>query len=162
MDKLCLSEKELAQRWGIAQKTLQRWRTEGRGPRYLKLSKRVVYQVEEVKAFEYSMAYESTSQKVEEPPPPPTLPTEPAWLTSRQLASVTGIPLYLLANPSMRAKLKIPHSRIGSLIRFNTKEVIVWAHEVTEQSMREGAEATDTEEAPSLLKTLSALKATEN
>ena len=40
-DRRVLNENELAQRWGLSPKTLQRWRSEGRGPRYLKLSKRV-------------------------------------------------------------------------------------------------------------------------
>jgi hypothetical protein len=42
-DRRVLNENELAQRWGLSPKTLQRWRSEGRGPRYLKLSKRVSY-----------------------------------------------------------------------------------------------------------------------
>jgi predicted DNA-binding transcriptional regulator AlpA len=42
-DRRVLNEIELAQRWGISPKTLQRWRCEGRGPKYLKLSKRVSY-----------------------------------------------------------------------------------------------------------------------
>ena len=42
-DRRVLNENELAQRWGISPKTLQRWRCEGRGPKYLKLSKRVSY-----------------------------------------------------------------------------------------------------------------------
>ena len=47
MTKLNLTETELAQRWGISPKTLQRWRSENRGPSYLKLSKRVTYPVED-------------------------------------------------------------------------------------------------------------------
>lgn len=43
MTKLNMSENELAQKWGISPKTLQRWRSEGRGPRYLKLSKKSSY-----------------------------------------------------------------------------------------------------------------------
>jgi transposase-like protein len=39
MEKYVLSENELAERWGVNPKTLQRWRSEGRGPHYLKLSK---------------------------------------------------------------------------------------------------------------------------
>ena len=34
-DRRVLNENELAQRWGLSPKTLQRWRSEGRGPRYL-------------------------------------------------------------------------------------------------------------------------------
>lgn len=47
-----LNENELAQWWGVSPKTLQRWRMEGRDPRYLKLSKRVSYPVEAVIEFE--------------------------------------------------------------------------------------------------------------
>ncbi len=47
-DRRVLNEIELAQRWGISPKTLQRWRCEGRGPKYLKLSKRVSYPLEGV------------------------------------------------------------------------------------------------------------------
>ena len=49
---LCLSEVDLATRWGISPKTLQRWRTNKSGPPYLKLSKRVKYLIEDVVAYE--------------------------------------------------------------------------------------------------------------
>lgn len=52
MQKIAINEIELAQRWGISPKTLQRWRTEGRGPRYFKLSKRVCYPFDQILAFE--------------------------------------------------------------------------------------------------------------
>jgi hypothetical protein len=63
-DRRVLSERELARRWGVSTKTLQRWRTEGRGPRYLKLSKRVSYPLEFVISFERSVVHESTSERV--------------------------------------------------------------------------------------------------
>ena len=50
-DRRVLNENELAQRWGISPKTLQRWRCEGRGPKYLKLAKRVSYPLEGVFDF---------------------------------------------------------------------------------------------------------------
>ena len=62
-DRRVLNENELAQRWGISPKTLQRWRSEGRGPRYLKLSKRVSYPLEAILDFEYSALHESTSER---------------------------------------------------------------------------------------------------
>ncbi|MFM7009690.1 MAG: helix-turn-helix transcriptional regulator, partial [Betaproteobacteria bacterium] len=51
--KITLNENELATRWGISPKTLQRWRCEGRGPKYFKLSKRVSYPIDEILAFEF-------------------------------------------------------------------------------------------------------------
>ncbi|MGI2324731.1 MULTISPECIES: hypothetical protein [unclassified Methylococcus] len=44
-------------------KTLQRWRSEGRGPRYLKLSKRVSYPLEAVIEFEHAALHDSTSER---------------------------------------------------------------------------------------------------
>lgn len=58
-----LNENELAQRWGISTKTLQRWRSEGRGPKYLKLSKRVSYPLETVLDFEHCALHASTSER---------------------------------------------------------------------------------------------------
>jgi predicted DNA-binding transcriptional regulator AlpA len=63
-ERRVLSEIELAQRWGVSPKTLQRWRTEGRGPRYLKLSKRVTYQLDVVTDYEHCALHISTSERV--------------------------------------------------------------------------------------------------
>jgi len=62
-DRRVLNENELAQRWGVSPKTLQRWRSEGRGPRYLKLSKRVGYPVESVIEFERGALHDSTFER---------------------------------------------------------------------------------------------------
>lgn len=62
-DRRVLNENELAQRWGVSPKTLQRWRSESRGPRYLKLSKRVSYPLEAILDFEYSALHESTAER---------------------------------------------------------------------------------------------------
>ena len=59
-----LSETELAHRWGVSPKTLQRWRTEGRGPKYLKLSKRVTYPLDAIAQFEHDALHVSTSERV--------------------------------------------------------------------------------------------------
>ena len=63
-DRRVLSEIELATRWGISPKTLQRWRLECRGPQYLKLSKRVNYPLESVLVFEREALHASTSERV--------------------------------------------------------------------------------------------------
>lgn len=62
-DRRVLNENELAQRWGVSPKTLQRWRSEGRGPRYLKLSKRVGYPVDAIVEFEREALHDSTSER---------------------------------------------------------------------------------------------------
>ncbi|MDO4236730.1 AlpA family transcriptional regulator [Pseudomonas sp.] len=46
------NENELAQRWNVSPKTLQRWRSEGVGPPYLKLSRAIRYPVSEIVNYE--------------------------------------------------------------------------------------------------------------
>ena len=50
--KHCLNQKELARRWGLSHRTLERWRYAGQGPAFLKLGGRVLYRREEVEAFD--------------------------------------------------------------------------------------------------------------
>lgn len=50
--KTCLTQKELARRWTISHRTLERWRWAGEGPSYMKLGGRVVYRLEDILAFE--------------------------------------------------------------------------------------------------------------
>ncbi|MCT8159368.1 helix-turn-helix transcriptional regulator [Pseudoruegeria sp. SHC-113] len=48
----CLNQKELARRWTISHRTLERWRWAGEGPAYMKIGGRVVYRLEDIIAFE--------------------------------------------------------------------------------------------------------------
>lgn len=45
------SDKQLAAYFGMSDETLRHWRYEGRGPRYLKVGKRVRYRVSDVEAW---------------------------------------------------------------------------------------------------------------
>lgn len=45
LNEFALTEIELAQRWAVSIRTLQRWCWERRGPRYIKLSRAVRYWV---------------------------------------------------------------------------------------------------------------------
>ncbi|NOG71275.1 AlpA family transcriptional regulator [Roseicella sp. DB1501] len=47
-----LTQSELAERWRLSTRTLEKWRQGRRGPRHLKLGGRVVYPLEEVEHFE--------------------------------------------------------------------------------------------------------------
>lgn len=46
------NEVQLARRWGISHRTLQRWRYQKKGPPYLKLCGRVVYRAAEILEWE--------------------------------------------------------------------------------------------------------------
>jgi len=47
-----LNQQELANRWRISPRTLQRWRWLKTGPAYLRIGGRIVYQLEDVQKFE--------------------------------------------------------------------------------------------------------------
>lgn len=47
-----LREGELAERWRVSVKTLQRWRYLSKGPDYVKLCGRVVYAADVIEAYE--------------------------------------------------------------------------------------------------------------
>jgi hypothetical protein len=47
-----LQQTDLARRWRISPRTLERWRWLNQGPRYLKIGGRVAYRLEDVEAFE--------------------------------------------------------------------------------------------------------------
>lgn len=58
-----LNQSQLADRWDISEASLERWRSEGIGPVFLKLQGRVLYRVEDVEAFEVDSLRKSTSER---------------------------------------------------------------------------------------------------
>lgn len=57
-----MNQKQLAERWGMSPKSLERWRCEGVGPRYLKLSSaRVLYRLDDIEAYEEACYSTKTS-----------------------------------------------------------------------------------------------------
>lgn len=60
LTKPFLTAEELAVRWSIHPHTLANWRSQGSGPKYLKLGKRVLYPFDEVEAFEKQQLKTST------------------------------------------------------------------------------------------------------
>ena len=143
MIKLNLTETELAKRWGVSPKTLQRWRSENRGPSYLKLSKRVSYPVEDILAFEHkqkkvrqnSLAVSVVQHDappncdigqtlVNSAPPPPSIGT--GLISCDEAISATRLPSYFFTNTAVRNQLEIPHYLVGKLVRFKLDELHQW------------------------------------
>lgn len=56
-----LHQVELARRWKLSPRTLERWRWLGQGPRYLKIGGRVVYRMGDVEEYEAEQVRTSTS-----------------------------------------------------------------------------------------------------
>jgi len=65
MEKMVLDEHDLSARWGLNVKTLQRWRNEGRGPRYIKIGRSVTYFPKGIEHFETHSLYGRSRGAVE-------------------------------------------------------------------------------------------------
>ena len=60
-----LNQRQLADRWDLSEASLERWRTEGIGPVFLKIQGRVLYRLEDVEAFEVDSLRKSTSVRLD-------------------------------------------------------------------------------------------------
>ena len=67
MDVVHLNQKQLAARWCISEATLERWRSEGMGPKFLKLCGRVLYRQVDIEAYEESCLATSTKTVLRPP-----------------------------------------------------------------------------------------------
>jgi hypothetical protein len=52
MDIKHFNQVQLARRWGISERTLERWRWRREGPEYMKIGGRVAYALADIEAFE--------------------------------------------------------------------------------------------------------------
>ena len=62
-----LDQGHLAERWQMSPRTLEQWRWQGRGPRFLKLGGRIVYRIEDVERFESEQLRASTTSPTQAP-----------------------------------------------------------------------------------------------
>ena len=58
---------ELAARWKISPRTLERWRWTGDGPAFIKIGGRVVYRLEDVETYERTQLRASTADTTPKP-----------------------------------------------------------------------------------------------
>ena len=57
-----LAQNDLAERWNISARTLERWRWIGDGPHFVKLGGRVRYRLEDIEAYEAQQIRASTAE----------------------------------------------------------------------------------------------------
>ncbi len=53
---------QLAERWGLSTATLERWRTNGTGPKYIRLPGKVIYRLCDIEAYENKCLVSSTAE----------------------------------------------------------------------------------------------------
>jgi hypothetical protein len=58
-----LAEDHLAQRWLCSKSRLQKWRSAGRGPAYLKIGRRILYRLADIEEFEQKQLVNLTATK---------------------------------------------------------------------------------------------------
>ena len=56
-----MTQDQLAERWHLSPRTLEQWRWLGKGPRFLKIGARVLYDERDVEAYEASQICQNTS-----------------------------------------------------------------------------------------------------
>ena len=57
-----LRQKDLAERWHVSPRTLERGRWTGAGPKFLKVERRVIYRLEDVEAYERAQVRSGTAK----------------------------------------------------------------------------------------------------
>lgn len=55
-----LTQERLAERWHMSPRTLEQWRWLGKGPRFLKIGARVLYDEDEIDSYEASQTCQNT------------------------------------------------------------------------------------------------------
>jgi len=59
-----INQRELAQRWCVSERTLERWRIIGWGSHYIKIGGRVIYRLEDIEQHEIENIRLSTREAV--------------------------------------------------------------------------------------------------
>jgi predicted DNA-binding transcriptional regulator AlpA len=58
-----LTQRELAQRWNKSEATLERYRSDGVGPRFLKIGGKVMYRIQDIEQFEHECLYDASNSR---------------------------------------------------------------------------------------------------
>ena len=56
-----INQRQLATRWDVSVRTLERWRSEGKGPPYFKLGGHVTYVLSDIESFEEAQRKEMSA-----------------------------------------------------------------------------------------------------
>lgn len=59
------TEEELAAYWGVRKRTLQKWRSLGIGPIYIKIGAKAVYPKDAVKEYEQARVFAGCGKRIE-------------------------------------------------------------------------------------------------
>jgi hypothetical protein len=55
-----------------------------------------------------------------------SISTSEPFVDAREAAYTMNLPMYYLTNAAQRSKLRVPHYRIGRMVRFKLSELATW------------------------------------
>ncbi len=103
----------------------------------MKMSKRVVYPMDEVLDLESQALRASTWESAGDV----VRPSGANLMDPREIAHVTGLPLYSFRHKQTRDSLGVPPRRVQKLIRFDRDEVMAWARRWLQDANDQGIDA---------------------
>jgi predicted DNA-binding transcriptional regulator AlpA len=59
-----LTQREIAQRWSKSEATIERYRSDGVGPHYLKIGGKVLYRLADIEQFEQDCLYANPQSRI--------------------------------------------------------------------------------------------------
>lgn len=103
------------------------------------MSKRVVYPMDEVHDFESQALRASTWESAGDV----ARPSGANLMNPREIAHVTGLPLYIFSHKQTRDSLGVLHRRVHKLIRFwfDRDELMAWARRWLQGAKNQGIDA---------------------
>ncbi len=135
-----MTERQLALKWNVSLKTLQRWRQAGEGPSWHKLFRYVRYHEKDVCDFEQKssknllaiLASRECAQRIKtnfRENPISDLQEQEArkrLVNFKEAVAATGLPSYLLLSRFERESKGIPYLRMVRCLRFSLEAILEW------------------------------------
>ena len=137
-----MTERQLAFRWKISLKNLQRWRLDGEGPIWHKLFQHVRYHEADILEFERQSAQhwmailgdgERVPRAVTHPPkaegdhpPSDAAESELQYISAKEIIEATGLPAHLFTDRIERERKRIPHLLLVRNLRFSLEAILQW------------------------------------
>ncbi len=128
MEKLVLSEHDLSAHWGVNVKTLQRWRAAGRGPRFMKTGRTLMYLPKDIAQFEtYALYGDGRGRAIVQPPPSDMdTPSSSRSVTKPRTAQQEVVDLVAIALLRLRAAGSPPENLSKTLtVNESVKDELV-------------------------------------
>lgn len=129
-----MTEKQLADRWQVSLKTLQRWRLNTEGPIWHKLFRHVRYHEADIIEFERRSAQHlmtllgiSREFKPSDADAGEELDVEGShYFTAKEIADAASLPIHLFRDQAERNCKRVPHLMLVGNLRFSLSAILEW------------------------------------